>query len=131
MTEAVSVKVSREAITLQVEKMQASMQEVLRKAAFAGAEVYKTEVLSRVPYRTGTLYNAVYVVYSEAFSKKGVHEEYHISWNKKKAPHGILVERGTRNTPARPFIRASYEAAKGRAEQAVKDVILGELGGSS
>lgn len=58
----------------------------------------------------GTLKRAIYQVYSKDNSTQGVRAEYHVSWNKKRAPHGHLIEYETSRTAARPFVAPAYYA---------------------
>ena len=121
MTIKASVDVN--GIAVQIEAMEQRMRDALRPAAFAGAKVYHAEVMLRVPRRTGLLASTVYMAHSADNSADGVKETYHISWNKKKAPHGHFVEYGTSRAPAHPFLRPAYEAAKTRAHEAVMQTL--------
>ena len=53
---------------------------------------------------TGALRDSIYQVYSKDSSNTEL-KTYQVSWNRKKAPHGHLVEFGTSRMPAYPFIR--------------------------
>lgn len=57
----------------------------------------------------GTLRNSIYQVFSKDNStdRKAI---YHVSWNRKKAPHGHLVEFGTVRAPAHPFLGPAFIA---------------------
>jgi hypothetical protein len=81
-------------------------QQAARPAAQAGAEVLWKAAAAEAPvadqahvgkggkvYQPGTLRKAMYHAYSKDQSRPG-HETYHISWNKKKAPHGHLINGG-------------------------------------
>jgi HK97 gp10 family phage protein len=113
-----------------------------RPAAQAGAQVFYDEVKQRAstvgsdgspsapgegPHvQSGTLRDAVYQAYSEDDSglfKAG----YRISWNKKKAPHGQLLESGTSRMAARPFLRPSYDAKRRAAIEAVNAKLAKEV----
>jgi HK97 gp10 family phage protein len=65
--------------------------------------------------KTGKLRDSIYRVYSKRKSVNA-RQVYQISWNKKKAPHGHLLEFGTSRSPAYPFIRPSVS----RSGDAVK-----------
>jgi HK97 gp10 family phage protein len=52
---------------------------------------------------------------------------YRVSWNKKKAPHGHLIEFGTSRTPAYPFIRPAFDHI-GRAIKAGQERMSERLG---
>ena len=90
--------------------------EVEAKVLFSGAAamalVFYDEVRINVlkHYKTGTLYNSIYRVYSEAHSKPE-RVVYEVSWNKTKAPHGHLIEFGTSRAPAYPFLRPAFSVA--------------------
>ena len=53
--------------------------------------------------KSGLLESAIYRVYSPEKSSATA-KLYRISWNKKKAPHGHLIEFGTSTAPAYPFL---------------------------
>jgi HK97 gp10 family phage protein len=93
---------------------------VVRAGTQAAAQEFYDEAKVRVPVDTGRLKSAIYQVYSEGNSGDGK-ATYHISWNKSKAPHGHLIEFGTKHTPAHPFLAPAYEAKKGAAYQAACD----------
>lgn len=80
--------------------------EATHAAARAGAAVLyeamrRTATIAKEPhvgkggkvYAPGTLRAAVYHAFSKDNSRPG-RVQFHISWNKKKAPHGHLVDRG-------------------------------------
>ena len=127
---SVSVKVNRESIALQVEGIEQRLKDAIRPAAYAGAMVYYNEVRMRAPYRTGRLRDSIYIAHSDDNSQPGVRETYHVSWNKKQAPHGHLLEYGTRRMAARPFLRPAHDAAKARAEAAVMQTLQEHINGS-
>lgn len=54
--------------------------------------------------KSGLLEGAIYRVYSPEKSSP-TSKLYRVSWNKKKAPHGHLIEFGTSTAPAYPFLR--------------------------
>lgn len=85
----------------------------------AAAQVFYEDALARVPVDSGKLKGAVYHVYSKSKSRPG-HSVFHVSWNYKKAPHGHLVEFGTSNAPAHPFLRPAYESKKAEAVDAAQ-----------
>ena len=116
---SVSAKVDVDDIVRRVQAIEQRLKDAIRPAALAGARVYYSEVMPRVPRRTGLLASSVYIAHSDDNSTDGVKETYHVSWNKKKAPHGHLLEYGTSRAPAHPFLRPAYEAAKTRAHEAV------------
>jgi HK97 gp10 family phage protein len=85
---------------------------VQEKVVFAGvaamAKVMYDEAKNNVPVKTGTLKEAIYRVYSPEKSTD-TRKTYRISWNRKKAPHGHLIEFGTSRAPAYPFIRPAFD----------------------
>lgn len=66
------------------------------------------------PYNPGDLRAAIYQAFSKdnstARGNVWSRASYHISWNHKKVPYGFMVERGTRHSAARPFVRSSAAA---------------------
>lgn len=144
--------VDTSAINAIVEEFKAVAQTAVRPAAQAGAQVFYEQVRMNVmgrPYsKTGNLLGAIYQVYSQDNSRDGV-ATYHVSWNKKRAPHGQLVEFGylqkyqvvfdpqtgrfrslknrplaaPRQVPARPFLRPAL-SAEPRAVEAARRVLL-------
>jgi hypothetical protein len=107
----------------------------VRPSAQAGAQVFYAAVKTNVGAIgkvTGNLASSIYQVYSRDNSNKA-RAEYHISWNRKKAPHGHLVEfghlqryvvyvdkRGQWRTLVRPHM-VGKPKPKRNAPQAVKD----------
>jgi HK97 gp10 family phage protein len=60
-------------------------------------------------FTPGTLRDSIYRVFSKSRSSDEV-KTYQISWNHQKAPYGFMVEFGTSNAPAHPFVRPAYDA---------------------
>jgi HK97 gp10 family phage protein len=58
---------------------------------------------------TGNLDKAIYRSYIEARSSE-TKKVYRISWDRRIAPHGHLIEFGTAKNPAYPFIRPAFDA---------------------
>jgi HK97 gp10 family phage protein len=87
-------------------------QNVQEKVLFSGvaamAKVVYDEAQNKVPVKTGLLKSSIYRVYSKDRSTDQK-KTYQISWNKKKAPHGHLVEFGTSRAAAHPFIRPAFD----------------------
>jgi HK97 gp10 family phage protein len=80
--------------------------------------------------KTGLLQSAIYRVYSPEKSTDD-QKTYRVSWNKKKAPHGHLIEWGTSRAPAFPFVRpafdhiqAAIDAGRARMAQRLADGVL-------
>ena len=92
-----------------LDKLAEKVQEkVLFSGVAAMAKVIYEAVLPNVPVKSGLLKSAIYRVYSPERST-GQRKTYRVSWNKKKAPHGHLVENGTSRMPAHPFIRPAFD----------------------
>ncbi|MEN5181774.1 HK97-gp10 family putative phage morphogenesis protein [Comamonas testosteroni] len=108
-----------------LEAKAAKVQNSARPVAQAGTQVLYDQVKINVPVKSGKLKSAIYQVYSRDSSWEG-RATYHISWNKKKAPHGHLIEGGTSKTPAQPFLRTAQYQAGAQATEAMKQK-LGEI----
>ena len=88
--------------------------DVREKVLFSGvaamAQVIYDEARSNAQAnrKTGLLQNSIYRVYSP---EKSTDESkmYRISWNKRTAPHGHLIEFGTSRAPAYPFMRPAFD----------------------
>jgi len=77
-------------------ELEAEAQAAVRPAAQAGAQVLYDEVkrnVARLKRKTGNLERAIYQAFSPDNSAEG-RVTYHVSWNRRKAPHGHLVEFG-------------------------------------
>lgn len=113
-----------------------------RPAAQAGAQVFYDEMKQRAstqgsegeysapgaaPFvQSGKLRDAIYQAFVEKESGY-LNAVYRISWAKKKAPHGHLLENGTSRMAARPFLRPSYDAKRSEAIRAVNDRLREEI----
>lgn len=110
-------------------------QAAARPAAQAGAQVLYDQVkanVARLRRVTGNLERSIYQAFADAESGTG-RSVYRISWNKKTAPHGALVEFGhlqryelARDARGRifPMVRPEMQGQpkpKRSAPQAVKD----------
>lgn len=111
--------------------------EVAMAGVAAMARVVYDEAKARVPQKTGRLHDSIYRVFSPEKSDATL-KTYRISYNKKTAPHGHLIEFGhwTKSVgeygplqpkwvPAHPFLRPAFdkipEAIRaGRARMAEK-----------
>ena len=118
-------------VTGQLDKLTAVANSAVRPAAQAGAQVFYNEVKLRAKrgnvkrYLTGggtrpagLLASAIYQVFSQSNSTEEK-ATYNVSWNKKKAPHGSLVEFGTSRAPKSPFLRPGFDSAREAAEKAI------------
>lgn len=119
-------------------------QDVKEKVARSGAHAMATVLYDEVklstsgsrgnPYPfTGNLHESIYKVFAEDRSDANT-KTYQIGWNKKKAPHGHLIEYGTATNPAYPFLRPAFDqmpraiqAGKDRMRERIKE-ITGGLG---
>lgn len=79
-----------------IDGMKADLNSAVRPAAQAGAQVLYDEVkrnVRKLKRHTGNLDAAIYQVFSQSKSNDQ-RATYDVSWNRKKAPHGHLVEFG-------------------------------------
>lgn len=134
---SVSMKFDDTALQAKLTALQEKLQETVRPAAQAGAQVLYDEVKLRAPtstkahstkgkkqtYQPGNLKSAIYQVYSKSNSNE-IKATYQVSYNQKKAFYGRFVEFGTVKSPARPFIRPSYDAKNAAALQTAKAKFL-------
>lgn len=88
--------------------------DVREKVLFSGvasmAKVIYDEVVinAEANKKSGLLQSAIYRVFSP--EKSGDNSKlYRISWNKRRAPHGHLIEFGTSRAPAYPFVRPAFD----------------------
>jgi hypothetical protein len=96
MADAFSIKFDQSGLDAVLDGLAAGVQEQIRPAAQAGAQVFYDEVqlnVAAIGKKSGNLASSIYQVFSQDNSKDG-RATYHISWNAKKAPHGHLVEYG-------------------------------------
>jgi HK97 gp10 family phage protein len=135
----ISMKFDAAAVDAALDKI-ASEAGKVRPAAQAGAQVLYEEARARVPvsakghwfhgtsfrktgqkywFDAGSLRASIYQVYSEDNSSEQ-RAEYHVSWNRLKAPYAWMVEYGTSRAGARPFLRPAYDAKVKEAMEAAK-----------
>lgn len=72
---------------------------------------------------TGTLNSSIYMAKDKGLSNS-TRAVYDVSWNKRTAPHGHLIEFGTSRAPAYPFVRpamAKMPAAIKRAMERMRE----------
>jgi hypothetical protein len=113
-----------------IEQLGVDVGEAVRPAAQAAAQVFYDEVkrnVGQLKTVTGNLNKSIYQVYNKALSVDGVRAVYDISWNKTKAPHGWLVERGhlqryryyqNAQGQVRPMVRPGMDGKKKPAKGA-------------
>lgn len=93
---SVSIKADLSGLNSYLSQLGDQVEEAVRPAAQAGADVLYKEVqanVSKIRRKTGNLARSIYQAYSENNSGPA-RATYHVSWNAKKAPHGHLVEYG-------------------------------------
>lgn len=90
----------------------------LSGAAAMARVIYDEVKLNTSPPRlgrvTGKLHDAVYRAYSPESSGDG-QQIYHVSVNKKEAPHWFLLEYGTSRMRAHPYLRPALSRLKDAA----------------
>ena len=118
-----------------------------REAAQAGAQVFYEEMRARVPvsdvahyfygrdsrktgvryfFSPGNLRDSIYQ-YRLRYDDDGGRSTYVISWNRRKAPYGHMVEFGTSKAAAHPFLRPTYDFARGPAVVAANRALAERL----
>ncbi|WP_371865412.1 HK97 gp10 family phage protein [Duganella aquatilis] len=137
----VGVSVNLGAMEAMFDALEDDVVAAARPAAQAGAQVLYDAVKQNVTNLgrvTGNLASSIYQVYSQDKSGDG-RAVYHVSWNRRKAPHGGLVEFGYIQryatyvgkdgqwyTAVRAEMRGKPKPSR-RAPQAVKDAYYVKL----
>lgn len=107
--------------------------EVSMAGAAAMAYVYYEEARLNASRHivTRKLYDSIYRVFVKERST-GKIKVYRTSWNKRKAPHGHLIEFGHKNAPAYPFIRPAFDRTQAAIEAGTNRMAekMDELGGA-
>jgi HK97 gp10 family phage protein len=145
-----SLRVNAAGLLDKVNKLGAGAVAASRPAAQAGAQVFYDAARANAPrgrkghwfygtsfkvsgkrywFEAGSLQRAIYQAYSADNSNTQGLATYHVSWNAKKAPYGHMVEFGTVNAPAHPFLRPAFNNNLQRAEQAMSAVFLDRVKG--
>lgn len=124
-----------------LENMKSIQTHLARSMCVAGGKVLRDEAKVRAPVDTGKLRDSIYLAYRDKESTE-TRVVYQVSWNAKKAPYGHLLEFGHWQTraaykgkdgewysgaalpqpkwvPAHSFMRPAYDAAIGRAREAM------------
>ncbi|RYF02370.1 MAG: hypothetical protein EOO32_00165 [Comamonadaceae bacterium] len=143
MSDGLSASMDTSKIFARLNRLEKKVQHAVIPAAQAGAQVFYDETRARVPvsdfahyfygqyskrtgqryyFEPGNLRNSIYQ-YRLRYTDDGGRATYAIAWNHRTAPYGYMVENGTSNAPAHPFLRPAYHAAKGRAQQATSAVL--------
>lgn len=84
------------ALTKVLQQLDTKVEQAIRPAAQAAAQVLYDEVkrnVERIPVHSGALSKAIYQAFSEKQSAPAL-AVYDVSWNARKAPHAHLVEFG-------------------------------------
>lgn len=144
----ITVKFDPARINAKLDRVARAVEENVRDAAQAGAQLYYDEMHVRVPVSTeahiftsrrrkdgsagqkylfypGDLKRAIYQKYADDHSGKG-RAVYKISWRKSgpgAVPYGYMVEYGTSKMAPRPFLRPAYAAAHQQAVQIARDTL--------
>lgn len=98
------------------EQVQRYSKRVQAEVAFSGAAAMATVIYQGARgnaernRKSGLLLSAIYRVYAEDESSATL-KTYHVSWNKKRAPHGYQIEFGNSRSPAFPFLRPAMALA--------------------
>ncbi|NLZ12373.1 MAG: HK97 gp10 family phage protein [Alcaligenaceae bacterium] len=138
-----SIKVDTASLDSWLTSMDERVDEAVRPAAQAMAQVFYDEVkrnVGKIGRVTGNLESSIYQAFSKDNSSQ-TRVTYHVSWNHKKAPHGHLVEYGYMRRyqmyldgqgNVRPMVRPGMDGQsrpKRRASQAEKDAYYVPLPG--
>jgi hypothetical protein len=119
----------------------ASSESTLRKAAAAGATVFKNEIFRYTPRDTWDLADGLGVAYLPEDSVTGKVATYQVQFIGDTKPKGSKgkkvsrralagwIENGTSKRAAHPFVRPAFEAAKQRAIDASNAVLTEALKG--
>lgn len=124
---------------------QAQLMKATRPAAQAGAQIiyerarlnapvskrshyFHIEGRKYGPFAPGTLRDSIYQVFATSMSYRDV-SVYEISFNKKEAPYGFTVTRGTSKTPANNFIARAVLETRPKVRAAIKERFILEFRG--
>jgi HK97 gp10 family phage protein len=148
LSDSISIKFDTGKLDAAMNSLRDGVEALTRPAAQAGAQIFYDEMRRLVPVAEkghttksgreippGTLQRSIYQKFSVDNSGKG-HSTYHITWNRKKAPHGHLIEYGhwtkkvgkygplkPKWVPAHPFQRPAFDHMKAAATQAANAVM--------
>lgn len=139
----ISSRLDNSKIFAKLDMLTTATKEAVIPAAQAGAQVFYEETRARAPvsdfahffygqnsvktgvryyFEPGNLRDSIYQ-YRIRYYDDGGRATYAIAWNHRKAPYGYMVENGTSNAPAHPFLRPAYDAARERAQKATSAVL--------
>jgi HK97 gp10 family phage protein len=88
---------------------------LLREAVQKGADIIADEAKRLAPKDTGALAAGIHAEITTSKQGQAVAD---VSFNKKQW-YGGLVEKGTKNIPAHPYIRPAFDTKADEAEEAV------------
>ena len=83
--------------------------EEVKRVLMGGALVVRDEAMDLVPVRTGLLKSAIFAAYGD--DRK---PDVLVGVNRRRAPHAHLVEYGTVNMQAQPFMRPAITYTRGK-----------------
>lgn len=72
--------------------LQEDVESITRTMAFAAGSALEKEAKAFAPRKSGKFASSIYVAYSDDSTE--TRKVYSVSWNRKKAPHGHLLEFG-------------------------------------
>lgn len=148
-----NVRLDARGLHVRLDQIARKVNAAARPAAQAGAQVFYEQVKTNVPvslkghwfygtaaknappgqkkahayyFDPGTLRDAIYQVFAPERSGDG-YAHYVVSWNHQKAPYGFMVEFGTSQSPAHPFVRLARGQADERAKAAMLDRLKQEM----
>lgn len=98
---------------------------LLREAVQKGADIVADEAKRLAPKDTGALAEGIH---AEVTTSKQGQAAADISHHRKQW-YGGLVEKGTKNSPAQPFLRPAFDATADEAEKVVADYLWSVLDG--
>jgi HK97 gp10 family phage protein len=145
-----TLRVNARDLLAKIDKLGAGAIDAARPAAQAGAQVFYDAARANVPrsrkghwfygtsfkvsgkrywFEAGSLQRAIYQAYSADKSNSQGLATYHVSWNWKKAPYGYMVEFGTVNAAAHPFLRPAFNNNLQRAEKAMAATFMQRVKG--
>lgn len=100
------------------------VKDILSEAAEAGAKIVYDDAKSKVPVDTGNLRDSIEMKEGKKTEKRAI---WQVIINLKKAFYGAFVELGTKDRPARPFLRNAVDRNKRRIGDKVIEVIKNKI----
>jgi HK97 gp10 family phage protein len=93
---------------------------LLREAVQKGADIIAEDAKRRAPRKTGALAEGIHAEITTSKQGQAVAD---VSYNKKATWYGGLVEKGTKNMPAQPYLRPALDEKAEEAEEAVAEYL--------